>query len=56
MYYRLDEKQLEILNKVQKLIPLNYKIYGDFISCEDLFTMLEDLYYEYMNFVELATE
>ena len=43
MYYKVDEKESAILNKITKITFTDYEPQGDFIEVESLMTALEDL-------------
>ena len=56
MYYRLNEKELEHLKRIQKVIPNKDYLFGDFIEISNILEMLYDLYNEYMKFVEYCED
>ncbi len=43
MYYKLDSKELEIINKVSALTYTDYELLGNFIPVESMYSMVEDL-------------
>ncbi len=43
MYYKLDEKELETINKVSVLTSTDYEVLGNFVPVESMYSMIEDL-------------
>lgn len=52
MYYRISEEQRELINSVSDITLTDYKVFGDFIEVENLWTMIEDLKCHYGNMEE----
>lgn len=52
MYYKLSEKEQEIVKKISKITFEDYEVLGDFIPVTSLFSMAEDMLYEYDNLEE----
>lgn len=51
MYYKLDEKEKEMMKKVEKITLTDYELLGDFIPVDSLMCAISDLLYEinYLN-------
>lgn len=47
MYYKLEENERIMLNKIREITLMNYDIERDYIKSEDIFNMLKDLLVEY---------
>lgn len=47
MYYKLQENERIMLNKIREITLMNYDIERDYIKSEDIFNMLKDLLVEY---------
>ena len=47
MYYKLEEIERIMLNKIREITLMNYGIERDYIKSEDIFNMLKDLLVEY---------
>ena len=47
MYYKLEEIERIMLNKIREITLMNYDIERDYIKSEDIFNMLKDLLVEY---------
>ena len=43
MYYKLDGKELETINKVSVLTSTDYEVIGNFVPVESMYAMVEDL-------------
>ena len=43
MYYKLDGKELETINKVSALTYTDYELIGNFVPVESMYSMIEDL-------------
>ena len=43
MYYKLDGKELETINKVSALTYTDYEVLGNFVPVESMYSMIEDL-------------
>ena len=52
MYYKLDEKGLELIKRVEVLTWSDFELQNDFIKVEMLETALEELMYEYESLKE----
>ena len=46
MYYRLDNKDFELLKRAEKLTITDYEIVGDLIPVESFISAIEDLMIE----------
>lgn len=46
MYYKLDEKEKEIMEKVSNQTYTDYELEGDFIPVDSLMSAIEDLLLE----------
>lgn len=46
MYYRLDNKEFELLKRAEKLTITDYEIVGDLIPVESFISAIEDLMIE----------
>lgn len=51
MYYKLNEKEKEMMKKVEKITLTDYELLGDFIPVDSLVSAISDLLYEidYLN-------
>lgn len=47
MYYKLEENERIMLNKIREITLMNYDIERDYIKSEDIFKILKDLLVEY---------
>ena len=47
MYYKLEENERIMLNKIREITLANYDIERDYIKSEDIFNILKDLLVEY---------
>lgn len=47
MYYKLEENERIMLNKIREITLMNYDIEKDYIKSEDIFKILKDLLVEY---------
>lgn len=47
MYYKLEENERIMLNKIREITLMNYDIERDYIKSEDIFNILKDLLVEY---------
>lgn len=47
MYYKLEENERIMLNKIREITLMNYYIERDYIKSEDIFKILKDLLVEY---------
>lgn len=47
MYYKLEEDERIMLNKIREITLMNYDIERDYIKSEDIFNILKDLLVEY---------
>ena len=47
-YYRMNEYEVELLGRILEKVPVptDYKIHGEFIPVESLWSIIEDLYGE----------
>ena len=43
MYYKLNDKEVEIMEEVSKITVTDYELNNNFISDDNLFSALEDL-------------
>ena len=46
MYYKLDNNELEKINRVAKITSTDYEVLGNFVPVESLVAMVEDLLLE----------
>lgn len=46
MYYKLDEKKLETINKVSDITSTDYELLGNFVPVDSLICIIDDLLYE----------
>lgn len=49
VFIKLDEKKSEVISKTTKKTFVNYEVFGDFISVDSLWYMVEDLLYTLNN-------
>lgn len=47
MYYKLEENERIMLNKIREITLMSYDIERDYIKSEDIFKILKDLLVEY---------
>lgn len=47
MYYKLEENERIMLNKIREITLMNYDIERYYIKSEDIFKILKDLLVEY---------
>lgn len=47
MYYKLEENERIMLNKIREITLMSYDIERDYIKSEDIFNILKDLLVEY---------
>lgn len=52
MYYRISEKQRELINNISDITLTDYETLGDFIEIEKLWNIIEDLKCYYGNMEE----
>ena len=52
MFYKMNEKDKELYKKVQDITGTDYEPFGDFISIENLWCMIDELVYAYNCFEE----
>lgn len=45
-YYRMDEKDVELIGKVIEIVSTDYEIHGEFIPVKSFLSIIEDLYFE----------
>ena len=46
-YLKLEEKEMEMMEKIQKITETDYDIKDDFINADNLIVALEDLFHQY---------
>lgn len=52
MYYKLSDKELELILKIGEITLTNYQIESGYIPSDNFISLLEDLYYEYESLQE----
>lgn len=45
-YYKMDEKQVELMGRIINKTSTDYELHGEFIPIESLWSIIEDLYGE----------
>ena len=55
MYCKLDEKELEMIEKVRKITCTDYGLVGDFMPVDSFISAIDELLYE-INYLEEKIE
>lgn len=46
VYYRMNDNERAIMNKITELTGVNYELHGEFVPVESLMSAVSDLLYE----------